>query len=114
MLYYSTGVIVLVESPGNVWRLEEAGIHNSVAIFGAHLSTNQLNIINGSGAFSIVCLLDNDEAGKKGAKKIHDQCSKMYRLYFPKFETNDIGDMNIDVVTNDIKPLISKLGESYD
>jgi len=108
-----SGAIVLVESPGNVWRLEEAGIHNSVAIFGAHLSTNQLNIINGSGAFSIICLLDNDEAGKKGAKKIHDQCSKMYRMYFPQLQTNDIGDMSIDVVTNDIKPLISKLGESY-
>ena len=108
-----TGVIVLVESPGNVWRLEEAGIHNSVAIFGAHLSHNQKNIIDTSGALSIVGLLDNDEAGKKGAKKIYEQCSKMYRLYFPKLKTNDIGDMNVDVVTNDIKPLISKLGESY-
>ena len=37
----------------------------------------------------------------------------MYRLYFPKLKTNDIGDMNVDVVTSDIKPLISKLGESY-
>ena len=109
----TTGVVVLVESPGNVWRLEEAGVHNSVAIFGAHLSPNQKNIIDASGALSIVCLLDNDEAGKKGAKKIYEQCSKMYRLYFPKLKTNDIGDMNVDVVTNDIKPLISKLGESY-
>ena len=108
-----TGVVVLVESPGNVWRLEEAGIHNSVAIFGAHLSQNQKNIIDTSGALSIVGLLDNDEAGKKGAKKIYEQCSKMYRLYFPKLKTNDIGDMNVDVVTSDIKPLISKLGESY-
>ena len=108
-----TGVIVIVESPGNVWRLEEAGIHNSVAIFGAHLSQNQKNIIDSSGALSIVCLLDNDEAGKKGAKKIYEQCSKMYRLYFPTFKANDIGEMNIDVVTNDIKPLISKLGDTY-
>jgi len=109
----TTGVIVLVESPGNVWRLEESGIHNSVAIFGAHLSQNQKNIIDASGALSIVCLLDNDEAGKRGAKKIYEQCSKMYRLYFPKLKTNDIGDMNVDVVTNDIKPLIAKIGEFY-
>ena len=108
-----SGVIILVESPGNVWRLEEAGIHNSVAIFGAHLSTNQKKIIDSSGAFSIVCLLDNDEAGTKGAKKIYEQCSKMYRVYFPKFKENDIGDMGVDVVTNDIKPLISKIGETY-
>jgi len=105
--------VVLVESPGNVWRLEEAGIHNSVAIFGAHLGPNQKKLIDSSGAFSIVCLLDNDEAGVKGAKKIYEQCSKMYRLYFPKFNANDIGDMNVDNVTSDIKPLITQLGEVY-
>ena len=109
----SSGVVVLVESPGNVWRLEEAGIHNSVAIFGAHLSTNQKKIIDSSGAFSIVCLLDNDEAGVKGAKKIHEECSKMYRLYFPQFNENDVADMNVDTVTSDIKPLISQIGDIY-
>lgn len=108
-----SGVIVLVESPGNVWRLEEAGIHNSVAMFGAYLSNNQKKIIDASGAFSIVCLLDQDEAGKKGTQKIYEQCSKMYRLYSPQFEQNDIGDIDADVVTSDIKPLISKIGESY-
>ena len=108
-----SGVIVLVESPGNVWRLEEAGIHNSVAMFGAYLSNNQKKIIDASGAFSIVCLLDKDEAGKKGTQKIYEQCSKMYRLYSPQFEQNDIGDIDADVVTSDIKPLISKIGEAY-
>ena len=58
-------------------------------------------------------LLDNDEAGNKGAKKIHEQCSKMYRIYFPEFQGNDIGDISVDVVTNDIKPLILKIGETY-
>ena len=37
----------------------------------------------------------------------------MYRLYFPKFNANDIGDMNVDNVTSDIKPLITQLGEVY-
>ena len=37
----------------------------------------------------------------------------MYRLYFPKFNSNDIADMNIDIVTSDIKPLISQIGEIY-
>jgi len=108
-----TGVIVLVESPGNVWRLEEAGIYNSVAIFGTHLSQNQKKIIDSSGAFSIICLLDNDEAGQQGSKKIYDQCSNMYRVYFPKFKGNDIGDISVDVVTQDIKPIISKIGDLY-
>ena len=37
----------------------------------------------------------------------------MYRLYSPQFEQNDIGDIDVDVVTSDIKPLISKIGEAY-
>lgn len=106
-------VIILVESPGNVWRLEEAGIHNAVAIFGTVLNDNQKKLIDESGAMSIVCLLDNDEAGQKGMKKIQEQCSKMYRLYFPNIDTNDIGDMKVDKVTSDIKPLITKVEGVY-
>ena len=105
--------IILVESPGNVWRLEEAGIHNSVAIFGTVLNDNQKKLIDESGAMSIVCLLDNDEAGQKGMKKIQEQCSKMYRLYFPNIDTNDIGDMKVDKVTSDIKPLITTVEGVY-
>ena len=108
-----SSVIILVESPGNVWRLEEAGINNSVAIFGTVLNDNQKKLIDESGAMSIVCLLDNDEAGQKGMQKIQDQCSKMYRLYFPNIDTNDIGDMQIDKVTSDIKPLITKVEGVY-
>ena len=37
----------------------------------------------------------------------------MYRVYFPKFVGNDIADISVDVVTNDIKPLIKKIGETY-
>ena len=37
----------------------------------------------------------------------------MYRVYFPEFSGNDIGDINVDVVTKDIKPLITQIGELY-
>ena len=60
-----------------------------------------------------MCLLDNDEAGVTGSKKIQDLCSKMYRVYFPTLDTNDVADMNVDAVTSDIKPLISKISGVY-
>ena len=40
------------------------------------------------------------------AKKIEEQCSRLYRLFFPSFEGNDVADLNIDKVTSDIKPFI--------
>jgi hypothetical protein len=108
-----TGVIILVESPGNVWRLEEAGVHNSVALFGADLSDAQRGLIDESGALSIVALMDNDAAGQRAATDIKASCGKTYRLYFPSFEGNDIADLNIDSITSDIKPWIELAKESY-
>ena len=108
-----SGVAILVESPGNVWKLAEAGIHNVVAIFGTAFNNDQKHLLDESGALSIVCLMDNDEAGLKAAEKIEKQCSMLYRLYFPNFDSNDIAELNVDVITSDIKPWIDKAQRAY-
>ena len=103
-----TGVALIVESPGNVWRLAEAGITNVVAIFGTAFNNGQKHLLDQSGALSLVCLMDNDEAGQKAAKKIEQQCGMLYRLYFPNFDANDIAELNVDKITSDIKPWIER------
>ena len=108
-----TGVVILVESPGNVWRLWEAGIYNMVCIFGTSLNGDQKKILDESGALSLVCLMDNDEAGKTAAKKIEEQCSRLYRLFFPTFAGDDIAELNTDEITDDIQPWIEKAKELY-
>ncbi len=109
-----TTAIVLVESPGNVWRLEEAGIHNSVACFGATLNEGQKALLDGTGALSIIVLGDNDEAGKSLAEDVKMKCERTYRLYFPKIDTvDDIGEMSVDKVTSDVKPIIEKLIKDF-
>ena len=105
----SNGVAILVESPGNVWRLEESGIHNSVAMFGAKLNVGQKTILDRSGAMSLVVLMDNDAAGKIAAEIIYQMCHRTYRLYFPKFSGEDIGEMSKDAVTAEILPIINQL-----
>ena len=57
--------------------------------------------------------MDNDEAGKAAAKKIEEQCSRLYRIYFPSFKAADIADLNVDAVTADIKPFITKAKKVY-
>ena len=110
-----TGVIVIVESPGNVWRLEEAGIHNSVALFGTVLNTFQKQLIDESGALSIIVIMDNDEneAGQKAALKIKEQCEKSYRVYTVDINKQDVGEMNTNEITEDIRPWIDKAKEIY-
>jgi 5S rRNA maturation endonuclease (ribonuclease M5) len=101
--------IILVESPGNVWRLEEAGIHNSVAIFGSSLSDKQKLLIDSSGAMNIILLMDNDDAGQKAIKQITEKCKKIYRIYSPSFEGPDVGELSIEDIRNTLVPKISEI-----
>jgi 5S rRNA maturation endonuclease (ribonuclease M5) len=101
--------IILVESPGNVWRLEEAGIHNSVAIFGSSLSDKQKLLIDSSGAMNIILLMDNDDAGQKAVKQITEKCKKIYRIYSPTFEGPDVGELSIEDIRNTLVPKISEI-----
>jgi DNA primase len=103
-----TRTAVIVESPGNVWRLEEAGIHNSVAIFGTNLSNHQRMLLDSSGAMNLVIATDNDEPGNKAAEMIASKCNKIYNTYRLKIDYPDIGEMSVDQVKDTILPQISK------
>lgn len=106
---YDTGVAIIVESPGNVWRLEENNIHNSVALFGSSLSDRQKILLDSSGAMTLVVLTDNDEAGKKAAQQIQKKCQNTYRIFIPSISTNDVGEMTSDEITQQIKQYIQNI-----
>tara|TARA_Y100000389_G_scaffold99806_1_gene96567 strand:- start:37791 stop:38960 length:1170 start_codon:yes stop_codon:yes gene_type:complete len=103
----TTYTAVVVESPGNVWRLEEAGIHNSVAIFGSSMSDRQKMILDASGAMNIITIMDNDEAGQKAADKIKTKCCKTYNIKNIKIKASDIADMSIQEIDEEVKPLLN-------
>lgn len=103
-----TGIAILVESPGNVWKLEENGIHNSVAIFGTNLSDRQKILLDGSGAMSLVLLMDNDEAGKKAAMSIVDKCNRTYKIHIPQISKPDIAEMTPEEIVLQIKDFIER------
>lgn len=106
--------IIIVESPGNVWRLEEAGINNSVCIFGSSMSNYQKLLIDSSGAMNMIVLTDNDEAGEKAFEQIKDKCKDIYRIYRPVFEADDIGEMSISEIQKQILPSLEKIYEQYE
>lgn len=100
---------ILVESPGNVWRLEESGIHNSVAVFGSSLSDRQKILLDISGALSLVLIMDNDEAGRKACETIKKKCHKIYNIFTINISGNDIGSMTVDQIKSEILPQIEAL-----
>lgn len=102
------GVAILVEGAGDVWRLEQSGVHIGLGLFGTELTDPQRILLDRSGALSIIVLLDPDKAGREGAKKLKSQLGRQYRMYFPHTR-EDVGDLNADEITEDIKPIIDKV-----
>jgi 5S rRNA maturation endonuclease (ribonuclease M5) len=100
------GYAIIVESPGNVWRLEENNIYNSIGLFGCNLSDRQKLILDSSGAMTLFIITDNDEAGKKAAKEIKEKCTNTYRLFFPAISKSDIGEMTNTEIDEQIKHFI--------
>lgn len=106
-----TKKVILVEGPGDALRLIGAGIPNVLAVFGNTLKEGQTQILDSLGTMDLIVMFDNDAAGIKGCQDIKTRYSRMYRLYFPKYKEKDAGEMNTDQITQEIAPLLGKLGE---
>lgn len=101
-----TNTIFIVEGQGDVWRLYESGIYNSVSIFGKSLSKEQESKLNKLPITHIVILTDNDQAGRESKIQLQRQLGRMYKLSFPKMPTKDVGDMTIEQIQKIIMPQI--------
>lgn len=102
-----TGCAVLVESPGNVWRLEEAGIHTSLGLFNTSLTVGQLDALNRCGAMNVLIALDDDEAGALGIEPLIQELSKLYNVDVLEVH-GDIGELPVSIIQRDIVPQIKK------
>lgn len=101
-----TNTVFIVEGQGDVWRLYESGIYNTVSIFGKCLSREQESKLNKLPITHIIVLTDNDQAGRESKMQLQRQLNRMYKLSFPKIPTKDIGEMTVDQIHNIIMPQI--------
>lgn len=97
---------ILVESPGNVWKLEQNDIHNSVATFGCNLSESQRLLLVGLNIHNIIIIFDNDSAGLTASLELETKLNREFnvRRLIPE-NRNDLGEMTDD----EVKKLIQKL-----
>ena len=95
--------LIIVEGFKGVWRCHMAGYKNTVACMGSRITTGQQSLLY-SNAFTIILLLDGDEAGVKGtAKAVKDMKGKINIIpKFFSFLDKDPGDVSVE----DIKCII--------
>lgn len=105
----NTNTVVITEGQGDVWRLEESGIHNAVGIFGASISDNQMYILEKLPIMNMVVLTDSDTAGQLAKNRIYDKCKRLYNMYSIDLKKKDIGEMSIEEVKQEILPIMEKI-----
>jgi 5S rRNA maturation endonuclease (ribonuclease M5) len=104
-----SGLCILVEGPGDVWRLEEAGIHVGLGMFGVSLSDQQQVILETSGTRHVVALTDQDGAGDEARARIRQRLGRMCHLHFPLLTGHDLGDMSVEKVRAEVLPVLEKI-----
>lgn len=89
------GYVILCEGPLDVLRLEEAGVHNSVAILGKKFYDSQMAILISIGATNILDALDNDAAGKVGSNGVLKTAQCLFDIERVRIPDGykDIGEM---------------------
>lgn len=98
---------ILVESCGNIWRLEEAGVHNAVALFGGELSDGQEFLLEKLGVMNVTIIMDGDEAGKNHTNRIISKIKDFYNVRPIYLSSGDIADLSVDQIHRDIIPNLS-------
>lgn len=101
-----TRKIFVVEGPGDVWKMSQANIYNSVAIMGVSLSDSQQILFERSGATDIILCMDNDKAGLQGKNSIRKKLSNFFRIHDVELDKKDIGEMDTDSIQMLLKKYI--------
>jgi 5S rRNA maturation endonuclease (ribonuclease M5) len=98
---YTSGDMIVVESPLDVVRLASLGFTGGVATYGALVSSAQFNLIRGGER--VVIAMDNDEAGHKSSMSLYTLCREMDKeawfFNYNQLDVKDIGGMSLDEVT---------------
>ncbi len=104
-----SGVAVIVEGPGDLWALEQAGVKNGVALLGLNLSRHQRLLLQTAGALTLIFALDNDDAGRKAEERFRQDLDCYFRLFFIKpTEGKDIGGMSEEAILDLIEPVLNR------
>lgn len=103
------GTAVLVESPGNILKLESIGVPLGLASFGAHFTPFQELALTGTGCLNLVIIPDPDKAGLDNLERIKAQSGRNFNIYPLIPQSNDLGGLTDEQARELVFPLLLKL-----
>jgi hypothetical protein len=97
---YTSGPMVVVESPLDVARMGSVGLLGGVSTFGSAVSKSQVNLLRG--AKSVIFAMDNDKAGRESSKALLGWSLRLgfeARFFnYDHVDVKDIGGMSKDEI----------------
>lgn len=100
---------ILVESPGNVLKLESCGIKCSLASLGTSFSSYQTLMLSSSGCMNVIVIGDNDDAGRKYMQTLDETLNRQFNVHKINISGSDIGEMKEKQVLDELWPTLKKL-----
>jgi 5S rRNA maturation endonuclease (ribonuclease M5) len=105
-----TSTLIIVEGPGDVWKLAEINVLNSVAIFGTELTNIQELLLCGFGVINIVLMLDNDDAGIRATEIVKEKLYRRYNIFVGNhLYKDDVGSMKTSQAKETLIPFLSEI-----
>ncbi len=85
--------IIIVEGPGDVMRMWEAGLKNTVAVLGTGFGKHRRTLLHKVGVRRVVTVLDGDEAGQEAQSSVEKLCRDYFDVVMLNLEDGkDPGD----------------------
>ncbi len=72
--------IIIVEGPGDVMRLWDAGLKNAVAVLGTGFSKHHRTLLHKLGCNKVICAFDSDQPGQKASNTVKKMCSDYFEF----------------------------------
>jgi 5S rRNA maturation endonuclease (ribonuclease M5) len=109
----NTRIAIIVEGAGDVWRLAECGINNTVGLCGLELSKAKEFLLLQYGVMGVILLLDMDGPGRNAIETIKKKMERTFNVIIPKFSAKDIGNMSCTQIKDELEPIITKVSKIY-
>lgn len=95
---YIGKTVILTESPGNVWKMFEAGITNVLATLGTRFTDGQRSVLECLGIMNVILAKDTGKPGDKMAESVKSQCYRVFNFQVVETPYDDMGETPIELI----------------
>lgn len=98
--------VIVVEGEINCMAMYQKGYHNTIAVLGASVAHDQIEILKNSEIKELIIFFDTDPAGEKGTNKLISELWKYMKIKVVEDHEGDPADMEktyIDTLVNSAK-----------